>query len=154
MAQRTAARGIPAIIALATLVAACQAQPSAGIVPPDRMELSVSNLTTIEVVLVVNGATIQSVEPHSKVVVPASRLPPLPWAAEVRLPTGRTLVSQIVQAGDVWSTAIPNGGTEYKGVGSRVDLSCGRIDLYSTTPSGPPPMGPAPGPGSSGDCDP
>jgi hypothetical protein len=140
VAQRTAARGIPAIIALATLVAACQAQPSAGIVPPDRMELSVSNLTTIEVVLVVNGATIQSVEPHSKVVVPASRLPPL--------------VSQIVQAGDVWSTAIPNGGTEYKGVGSRVDLSCGRIDLYSTTPSGPPPMGPAPGPGSSGDCDP
>ncbi len=35
-------------------------------------------------------------------------------------------------------------------MGARVDLSCGRIDIWSGTPM----MGPAPGPGVPGDCDP
>jgi hypothetical protein len=139
-----------AALVLASLLVACQAQPSAGIVPPGQMELGIANLTSIEVVLVVDGQTIQTVEPHTRTEVPASRLPPLPWAAEVRLPTGRSLVSVTVNAGDVRSTTTPNGGTEQRGVGARVDLSCGRIDLYS----GPVMMGPAPGPGSPGDCDP
>jgi len=59
-----------------------------------------------------------------------------------------------MRAGDVWSTTIPNGRTEDKGVGARVDLSRGRIDLYSTTPSNPPPLGPVPESGSPGDGDP
>jgi hypothetical protein len=35
-----------------------------------------------------------------------------------------------------------------KGDGNRVDLSCGRIDVWA----GPPLLGPAPGPGTPGDC--
>ena len=55
-----------------------------------------------------------------------------------------------VSAGDVWSQQNADGSGESKGDGARVDLSCGRIDVWSGTPM----MGPAPGPGAPGDCDP
>lgn len=114
------------------------------------MELSVSNETSLDLVLVVNNQSIQALAAHTLTIVSASELPPLPWAAEVQLPSGRSLIAAVARAGDVWSRAIPNGGTEMHGIGTRVDLSCGRIDLYT----GPPLMGPMPGPGSPGDCDP
>jgi hypothetical protein len=147
MTHRSARIDWRAILALAAFVVACQPQLSAGILPPDQMTLSVANETSVDLVLVVNGRRIQSITATTRVDVPASDLPPLPWAAEVKLPTGRSLVETTVHAGDVWSTAVPNGGTQQHGVGARVDLSCGRIDLYS----GAIPMGPAPGSGSPGD---
>src|SRR5262245_16595078 len=114
------------------------------------MVLSVANEASIGVDLVVNDRVVKTIGPTSSVDVPASELPSLPWVAEVRLRGGRTLVTATVHAGDVWSRAVANGGTEMRGVGARVDLSCGRIDLYS----GPPIMGPAPASGVPGDCDP
>jgi hypothetical protein len=103
--------------------------------------LSVSNGTTMAVELFVNGSRIETIQPGAQVDVAAARLPPLPWTAEIRHPAGRVLDSLVVRAGDVV------GGN---GDGSRVDLSCGRIDLWS----GPPLLGPVPGPGTPGDCDP
>lgn len=150
MRPRSALAGVLAIARVIALVAACQPQSSDGIVPPEQMELTVANLSSLDLVLVLNGAPIQPLRPGTRTAVPASRLPALPWAAEVRLPTGRSLVATTVNAGDIWSRPIANGGTELHGVGARLDLSCGRIDLYS----GPPLMGPAPGSGSPGDCDP
>jgi len=50
-----------------------------------------------------------------------------------------------VRPGDVWETA-----GQMKGDAVRVDLSCGRLDIWS----GPPLLGPAPGPGKPGDCAP
>jgi len=55
-----------------------------------------------------------------------------------------------VHPGDVWATTGPNGEGREKGDGVRVDLSCGRLDVWS----GPPMIGPAPGTGSPGDCAP
>lgn len=138
------------VLAVAALVGGCQPPSSGGIVPADQMQLSVANGTSIDVVLVVNGLRIRTIDRFARIDVPASDLPALPWAAEVHLPGGRTLVATTVHAGDVWSTAVPAGGTEQRGVGARVDLSCGRIDLYS----GPVMLGPAPGSGAPGDCEP
>jgi hypothetical protein len=122
-----------------------------GVVPPDSMSLAVNNTSSLTVSLVVNGTLIASLDPgtclgcNENSAVPASLLPPLPWKAEVRSPSGRVLLSLTVHAGDV-----ANGNSSAQGDGARVDLSCGRIDLWS----GPPMLGPAPGPGSPGDCRP
>jgi hypothetical protein len=109
------------------------------------MTISLQNGTTKDVVLVVNGSPVRQVRPGDQVEVDAAALPALPWVAEVRLPTGRRLVGLTIRAGDVVT-----GAPSQKGDAARADLSCGRIDLWS----GPPLLGPAPGPGTPGDCDP
>ena len=122
-----------------------------GVLPPDSMSLSINNGTTLTVTLVVNGTLVASLEPATCLGcgqddgVPASLLPPLPWQAEVRSPSGRVLVSLTVHEGDV-----VYGSSSSQGDANRVDLSCGRIDLWS----GPPLSGPPPEPGSPGDCRP
>jgi hypothetical protein len=108
-----------------------------------------SNGTPLELALVVNGQVIDAHVGNGSHEFDGSQLPPLPWGVEVRSPGGRTLLTLLVQPGDVSTKTTPNGGTEMRGDGARVDLSCGRIDLYS----GPPLLGPAPGPGVPGDCD-
>jgi hypothetical protein len=82
--------------------------------------------------------------------MPATSLPALPWAIEARSPSGRVLTSLTVNSGDVWQVTFPDGSVGSKGDAARVDLSCGRLDIWS----GPPLAGPAPGPGSPGDCAP
>jgi hypothetical protein len=122
-----------------------------GVLPPDSMSLAVNNGTTLTVSLVVNGTLVASLEPATCLGcgvddgVPASLLPPLPWQAEVRSPIGRVLATLSVHEGDVVYTS--NGG---QGDLALVDLSCGRIELWS----GPTHSTPPPGPGTSGDCRP
>jgi hypothetical protein len=127
-------------------------QPSSyplGIVPPESMSVSVSNSTTLYVNLYVNGTFMTTLDPgacvgcHGDDAVPAFVLPPLPWNVEVRTLGSRVLVALPIKAGDVIETK-----SYLKGDGNRVDLSCGRIDVWS----GPPLLGPAPGPGTPGDC--
>jgi hypothetical protein len=122
-------------------LAGCQA--GASVVAPADMTISALNATTKQLVLVVNGSFVKDLPPGGQIDVAASELPALPWNAEVRLVTGRTLVSLVVHAGDVVIE-----GTSQKGDATRVDLSCGRIDLWS----GPPLLGPAAGGGTDGDC--
>jgi len=117
------------------------------------MSLAVNNQTTLTLSLIVNNMLIASLDPGTCLgctddsVVPASLLPPLPWRAEVRSPSGRVLVSLSVQAGDVDYEA-----TSAKGDANRVNLSCGQIDLWSGPPAA---GGPAiVSPGSPGDCRP
>jgi hypothetical protein len=55
-----------------------------------------------------------------------------------------------VRAGDVWTRNNADGSSEAKAAGARVDLSCGRIDIWSLGQM----LGPAPGPGTPGDCAP
>jgi hypothetical protein len=109
------------------------------------MQLEVSNGTTIDVRLVVNGTNVGSIGPQGGMTVEANRLPALPWNAEVQTQSGRRLVFVRVNDGDVWANEHGSGGDA-----ARVDLSCGRIDVWS----GPPLLGPMPGPGNPGDCDP
>ena len=139
-------RRIAALRLLATLplLAACGLIPgSAGVVPDGQMKLSVANGTDLRLELVVNQLKIANVAPKGSVELGAGQLPQLPWATSVRFPDGRVLLAVAIRSGDV--IQLPN---ESKSVGARVDLSCGRIDIWS----GSPPSGPPPGPGVPGDC--
>lgn len=133
-------RAMRSAICVGALAAACaQAQTAA---PHD---LVVSNQTTIPVVVAVNGTVIRTVQPHTQQTLVVSDLPAQPWTIEARTTRGRVLSSMTVRAGDVFER-----GNEMKGDAVRVDLSCGRLDMWS----GPPLLGPSPGPGTLGDCDP
>ena len=137
------------VAALALAVAACGAPESTelpiGPVRDADMSLTANNQSDRSLELYVNGSKIADVAPRSSPTFPAANLPPLPWAAELRLPTGRTLLSLPVTSGSVIRSA--NGS---QSPGNRVDLSCGRIELYAVVPLGGPPAGP----GRPGDCGP
>ena len=113
-------------------------------------DLVVSNGTTLRVTIVVNGMALRTIQPQTDETVFVKDLPPLPWAVEARTSAGRALLSMSVRAGDVWETTRPDGSHELNGDANRVDLSCGRLDMWSGAPL----LGPAPGPGSPGDCAP
>ena len=135
---RTPGRRWLAVVAIAILAAVvaigCEATAPPG--------LSVFNGTTLTVTLVVNGTPVGTFAPGvERNPIPATGLPALPWQVEARSPSGRVLTSMTVRPGDV---------SETSGDGARVDLSCGRLDIWS----GPPMIGPAPGTGSPGDCAP
>lgn len=107
--------------------------------------LSYSNGTTLSIDLVVNGSTLLTAAPGAGGEVAVSALPPLPWSVSAQTSSGRVLKSMTVRAGDVTTV-----GNVQKGDAFRVDLSCGRLDVWT----GPPLLGPAPGPGTPGDCNP
>lgn len=114
-----------------------------------NMTLNIANNTTIAVTLVVNQKVIEVVAAGGYENPIKAELPALPWDVEARSPSGRVLSSMTVKAGDVWQTTPDaKGQSEAKGDAVRVDLSCGRLDLWS----GPPILGPAFSPGPSGDC--
>jgi hypothetical protein len=110
---------------------------------PPNYKLSIANYTTIAVTLVVNGKVIETVPAGGYQDPIKGELPGLPWNVETRSPSGRVLSRMTVNAGDVWQTM-----NEAKGDAVRVDLSCGRLDVWSGAPL----LGPIPGPGQPGDC--
>lgn len=135
-------------VAVAVAVAGCGLFPS---LQSDRPVLGISNGTTLEVTLVVNGSVVAVLAPgEGTSMADEASLPDLPWFVEARSPTGRVLTSMQVLPGQVTSNTRPDGGGELHGVGGRVDLSCGRLDIWA----GPPMGGPPPGPGVPGDCRP
>jgi hypothetical protein len=135
---------ICAATVLLALATACSPVPT-----NDAHDLVVSNQTALAITLAVNGVVVRTVQPRMQEVVFAKDLPPQPWLVEARTPTGRMLSSLTVRPGDAWETTMPDGSTQMKGDAVRVDLSCGRLDMWS----GPPLLGPPPGPGKPGDCD-
>ena len=124
--------------------------PGAVVVPAAQMDHGINNGTTLAIELVVNGTVVRQVDPGEAPVLAAAQLPALPWNVEVRSPSGRVLIGMTVRAGDVWTRDNADGSSEAKAAGARVDLSCGRIDIWSLIQVG----GPAPGPGVPGDCEP
>jgi hypothetical protein len=118
--------------------------------------LSINNTTTLVVTLVVNGTAVGTFPPgtcrgcHGDDGIPVNELPPLPWSVEARSPSGRLLVAMTVYAGSYFSTMSPDGRGSDRGVAARIDLSCGRLDIWA----GPPISGPIPPPSfPPGDCD-
>lgn len=112
---------------------------------PIADSLSYSNQTTIGVTLVVNAAKVATLPPGAAGTVPPSSLPAEPWTVQAKTSGGRLLTSMTVSPGDV----VQASGQE-RGDAVRIDLSCGRLDIWS----GPPLAGPAPGSGTPGDCAP
>lgn len=119
-------------------------------VPHETRDLSVSNQTTLVVTVAVNGAVLQTVPPGEVAAIFMSGSASGPWTVEARTPSGRVLSSMTVRPGDVSETTNPDGSRTRRGAAVRVDLSCGRLDMWS----GPPLAGPVPGPGKPGDCEP
>jgi hypothetical protein len=116
----------------------------------DQPDLNVDNGTTLPVTVIVNGAVVATVAPDTHEKLAGNTLPALPWIVDATSPTGRVLLHLDVPVGSVWSTTNPDGSFEQHGAGDRVDLSCGRLDVYA----GPGLAGPMPGPGVPGDCEP
>ena len=117
---------------------------------PATHGLEAGNGTSLTVTLVVNGAALRVIPPGESAVVPVGELPLLPYVVEARSPRGRLLTSMTVRAGDIRETTTPIGARQYSSAAVRVDLSCGRLDIWSGFPM----LGPPPGPGKPGDCDP
>lgn len=137
-------------IVLSAFVAGIVAGCAPGLPSASTPPLSISNGTTIPVTLVVNGVVVQAVAPGGYEDPVKATLPALPWSIETRSPSGRVLSRLTVNAGDVvYTTPDANGHSSAKGAAVRVDLSCGRLDLWS----GPPLLGPSFIPGPAGDCD-
>jgi hypothetical protein len=137
-----------AVLLCAALVLACSPGPNEqrlGPVKDADMSLTANNQSDRTLELFVNDGKVADVGPTTQSTIEASDLPPLPWTAELRLPTGRALVTLTVTSGSVVRRAEGS-----QGVGNRADLSCGRVELYAVIPLG----GPAPGPGRPGDCGP
>jgi hypothetical protein len=114
------------------------------------MTLGVLNSTSIAINVVVDGQQIATLGPgEDRDAIPASALPALPWHVEAQTQGGRILLTLTVNDGDVKTSTDAQGHDSERGDAARIDLSCGRIDMWS----GPPLAGPAPGPGTPGDCD-
>jgi hypothetical protein len=124
--------------------------PSASPVSVMSYPLSISNGTTIPVTLIVNGADVETVPPGGYADPVTAVLPALPWSVEVRSPSGRVLSRMTVNAGDVvYTTPDASGASSENGRAARVDLPCGRLDVWS----GPPILGPTFIPNMSLSCD-
>jgi hypothetical protein len=143
--QRNSGALLLGLLVASTAVVGCGSGAS-----PSSIPLSISNGTTIPVMLVVNGTVVETVAPGGHEDPVKATLPPLPWSVETLSPSGRVLSRLTVDAGDVvYTTRDASGHSSAKGDAVRVDLSCGRLDVWS----GPPLLGPMPSPGPSGDCD-
>ena len=140
------------VLALPLLVTGCVAADGTATPATSQiMGLSIQNGTTIAVTLVVNGSVIETVPPGGYEDPIKGQLPAMPWTVEVRSPSGRAMTTLDVRNGDYATASLPNGGSQEKGVARRLDLSCGRLDLWY----GPPILGPARDPNASyppGDC--
>jgi hypothetical protein len=138
--------GLALAIALATLLGCSEVAP-----PPP---LWIANGTTLTVSLLVNGRLVAEAKPGGVATeIAAAKLPPLPWRVEARSPSGRLLTSMSVERGQVAQAVGTGGLTATRGRVGQVDLSCGRLTIWSgdVQPSGPAPPIP---PGMPGDCEP
>jgi hypothetical protein len=138
---------------VALVVAACGSLfPTPPGSPAFGSDIDVGNGTDLDVTILVNGSDVGVAPAHLNTTIPADRLPAKPWSVQAQTASGRSLLSFKVAPGEVFSTTGPGGDTTTSGAGSRVDLSCGRLDVTVGGPMlGPPPEA---NPGASGDCDP
>jgi hypothetical protein len=137
-------------IAIGGCSVAASLLPSSAATVGRPIGVEVSNDTTLPITIVVNGAVVRNIGPHDGTLEPiaADVLGPMPWKVEAKTPSGRVLLTMTVKEGDVVYQDFGDGHGSAQGDADRVDLSCGRLDIWA----GPPLFGPVPGPGIPGDC--
>lgn len=134
---------------LAVLLSACSVVgsllPSSDAAHVRPVGVEVSNGTRLAITIVVNGVVVRDIGPGdgTRDPIAADVLGPMPWQVEARTASGRILLKLTVNDGDVFY-----GQNTTRGDAARIDLSCGRLDIWV----GPPLIGPVPGPGVPGDC--
>lgn len=137
------------IAVLLGTLAACG--PRAGRTPEtsglSAYHLNIDNGTTLTLSVEVNGSGVARVPPQTFFEVNRS-LPEMPWTVTARTPSGRVVLELLVDESSISATTAPDGHTSISGAGTRVDLSCGRLDIWVGAPL----LGPPPGSGTPGDC--
>jgi hypothetical protein len=119
--------------------------------PPQPAQIEISNQTTLDVDLFVNGSQVASVPGRTSKLLTARELPTMPWSVEARTIKGRVLGAFATTESDLLPTRGEHGGVGWTIPGTGVDLSCGRLRIFVGDH---PPSGPPPGPGTPGDCEP
>ncbi|MEA2518753.1 MAG: hypothetical protein QOF49_833 [Chloroflexota bacterium] len=142
----TARSAAAVVVLVASLVAGC----NHAIFGPDY-SVTVENDATIPVNLVVNEKAVTVILPGNGAIIHAGEMPGLPWRLALTTAGGRTLVTLPVADGSIVDERAADGTGSYSAPATRIDLSCGSIGLYAGDAT---PRGPAPGPGTPGDCDP
>lgn len=141
-------RALGLMAAAALALAACGSPSATASSTPTEVPtepfpaVSISNETTIPIAIAVNGMVLVTVPAGTADGLSQSSPPSRPWTVEARSPTGQVLATMTVSATDQSST--DSGGF------ARVDLPCGRIDLWT---GGQQPLGPAFSPDMSKSCD-
>lgn len=146
----------PLVAILAVVLAGCNMLPLEQSHAPDPPPLAMMNSTDLQLVLVVNGVEVGSFAPGTGTTIEEEALPKLPWEVEVRThASGRLVATMPVGVGSVtWKTDADGRITESSGTFLRLDLSCGRLEVWSAPEQ---PQGPPPDPNAvpdPGDCDP
>ena len=110
--------------------------------------LGFENSTDLAVTLSMNGTPIEVLNAKvSDKEIRLASLPPLPWVIEVRTTSGRVVLSLTVGPTEASVQAVD--GTSWSGKVAEIDLSCGRLRIWTGSHE---PSGPVPGSGSPGDC--
>ena len=141
------------IVAPLVIVAMAAVSTCAGPPPPDDpalYDIHAANGTTIPISIAVDGKVVIEVPAGGEVEIPSGTISRPPYTIELRVPSGRVLDSMPVAPGSVTQVRNSDGTGSASGVFLREDLSCGQFTLWL----GIRPSGPAPGPGTPGDCDP
>lgn len=118
----------------------------------DSPQLNVANGTELTISVSVNGVRFADFRPGQDTAdLSTPDLPPLPWVVEARSSSGRLLLSMRVRAQDLATSLADDGRVVESGVAARIDLSCGRLTMWTgiSAPSGPMPEASA---GQPGDC--
>jgi hypothetical protein len=148
-ARRAIAARLSILAGLVLAAAACGSiLPTAPSTGPDYA-LNVNNDTTLALTIMVNGQRISVVGAKTAAAFQPAGLPAMPWLVEAHSSRGRLVLRLGVAVGSVTEGVGPNDEHERGAPGARVDLSCGRLDMY---PGDTPTLGPAPGRGVPGDC--
>ncbi|HLO34895.1 MAG TPA: hypothetical protein VK194_02380, partial [Candidatus Deferrimicrobium sp.] len=112
------------VVLVAALVAACGPMAPAGpgplaSIPPDG-NVHVTNGTTLDVSIFVNGLSIGTVRAGDEITIESGRLPTLPWTVEARSPSGRLILPWNVEVGQIQEALDGTGAS-----GATATLTCG-----------------------------
>jgi hypothetical protein len=115
--------------------------------------LGARNGTTIDVAIVVNNVEIGRLAPGESIEGVQDRAGSLPWLVQLRTTeSGRAVLTMRLEPAELDPAVDANGVSVESGSLTTVDLSCGRLEVWTGDRSAVG-AGPPPGAGRPGDCE-